>query len=132
MRAPRFAAGTMLFSDGGTWEALRATNHMPTLTSPDWVLRANGIAEMQVAQDDDDPRFVRLHVRHTDGRVVTHGLRFPVPRDAGVFSEQRFYRAGDGVTHRGSWWIAQTDEPGIPGEGHGWRLAVRKGRDGDR
>lgn len=118
----------MLYSDGGTWEALRATNHMPSLLSPDWVLRANGIAELHVTQDDD-PRCVRLHVRHTDGRVATHGLRFPVPRDAGVFCETRDYRSGDGVTKGGNWWIAQRDDPGVPGEGHGWRLAVRKGRD---
>lgn len=129
MPAPQFAEGTMLYSDGGTWQTTRDTNHMPTLNSSDWVLRANGIAELQVIQDQADPRCVRLHVRHTDGRVATHGLRFPVPRDAGVFNEQHTYHAGDGVTKGGNWWIAQRSDPGVPGECDGWRLAVRKGRD---
>jgi hypothetical protein len=57
--------------------------------------------------------------------------RLPIVRDLGVWREGT-YRKGDGVTWGGSFWIAQdetTDKPDGPG-GKGWRLAVKKGRDG--
>jgi hypothetical protein len=58
----------------------------------------------------------------------------PVPRfkDKGVFREGDAYRAGDGATWAGSFWIAQKDNPeGKPDSGNGhWRLAVKRGRDG--
>lgn len=57
--------------------------------------------------------------------------RLPIPMDRGVWKEGQHYRAGDGVTWGGSFWIAQADKPeGKPDAGKGWRLAVKKGRDG--
>lgn len=41
------------------------------------------------------------------------------------------YEQGDGVTYKGSYWLAERDKPARPGEdGSGWRLAVKRGRDG--
>lgn len=55
----------------------------------------------------------------------------PVVLDCGVFREGETYRAGDGVTWGGSFWIAQAETATKPGEGtEDWRLAVKRGRDG--
>lgn len=57
-------------------------------------------------------------------------FRVPVVIDRGVYSAGRLYRRGDGVTWAGSFWIAQEDTTEKPDTGKGWRLAVKKGRDG--
>lgn len=71
-------------------------------------------------------------------------VRVPCFRDRGVYRDEiKDYRAGDGVTFGGSYWLAQRDGPeGRPGDGSTagekgagnghWRLAVNKGRDGRR
>lgn len=56
--------------------------------------------------------------------------RLPIPMDKGVFKEGQSYRAGDGVTWAGSFWIAQEPTTDKPDSGKGWRLAIKKGRDG--
>lgn len=59
-------------------------------------------------------------------------IAFPDFRDRGVYRQGEVYKLGNGVTFGGSWWIAQANEPpGKPGDpDSGWRLAVKKGRDG--
>lgn len=53
--------------------------------------------------------------------------------DAGVWRPETDYLQSNGVTFGGSFWIAQKDTPvQKPGDGDGWRLAVKKGRDGKR
>ena len=57
---------------------------------------------------------------------------FTVPAviDRGVWREGQF-KAGDGVSWDGSWFVAQEDtdkKPGTPDSG--WRLAAKRGRDG--
>lgn len=53
----------------------------------------------------------------------------PLLLDRGVFKEGAEYERGDVVTWGGSMWIAQTFTKNKPGD-DGWRLAVKKGRDG--
>lgn len=78
-----------------------------------------------------------------DGRTVTvkmqagetvleKSLKIASVIDRGVYKSETTYERGDAVTHGGSLWIAQADAPeGAPGlGGKGWRLAVKKGRDG--
>ncbi|WP_242137374.1 hypothetical protein [Sphingomonas sp. TREG-RG-20F-R18-01] len=56
---------------------------------------------------------------------------FPVVLDRGVFKEGTAYEHGDAVTFGGSLWIAQRATGEKPeGTNTGWRLAVKKGRDG--
>lgn|GEM_PF-5586328 len=51
--------------------------------------------------------------------------------DRGAFRDGQTYELGDGVSHAGSYWLAQTATTERPGEGSkDWRLAVKKGRDG--
>lgn len=57
-------------------------------------------------------------------------LVLPVVIDRGVFFEGKTYEPGDGVTWAGSFWIAQESTTEKPDSAKGWRLAVKKGRDG--
>ncbi|MFC5607755.1 collagen-like protein [Variovorax soli] len=88
-----------------------------------------GFDDVQVEHDGERTVTIRL----VKGEMsVERAFRMPVVIDRGVFVE-RAYEAGDGVTWNGSFWIAQKDAPvGKPGEpeSEGWRLAVKKGRDG--
>lgn len=61
---------------------------------------------------------------------VRKEFRLPIVIDRGVFKEHATYSKGDGVTWGGSFWICQGDAEGKPDSGKGWRLAVKKGRDG--
>lgn len=59
--------------------------------------------------------------------------KFEIPSliERGVFKRGDTYQRGDGVTHGGSFWIAQATTDQAPGEGSTlWRLAVKRGRDG--
>jgi integrin beta 3 len=64
------------------------------------------------------------------GRVMSADIRLPSFLDRGVYATGKSYETGDGVTYAGSYWIAQADTAEKPGEGKGWRLAVKRGRDG--
>lgn len=68
----------------------------------------------------------------TKGAVChTFEFAFPVVLDRGVWATSKVYEKGDAVTWAGSLWIAQKDAPGKPDTADsGWRLAVKKGRDG--
>jgi hypothetical protein len=63
-------------------------------------------------------------------RVKEYAFTLPVVIDRGIYAEGKDYKAGDGATWGGSFWIAQKDTSSKPGEGGDWRLAVKKGRDG--
>jgi hypothetical protein len=57
-------------------------------------------------------------------------FRLPIIVDRGVYKEGQTYRPGDGVTRGGSYWICQEETADKPDSGKGFRLAVKKGRDG--
>lgn len=89
--------------------------------------------DVKVLQEDDGRiviwQFFRgekllKEVRHVTATVL----------DRGVWREGKFFK-GDGVSWGGSFWIAQRETDEKPGEGKsgdnsGWRLAVKRGRDG--
>jgi hypothetical protein len=55
----------------------------------------------------------------------------PIVIDRGYHKDGNSYAKGDGVTHGGSYWIAQNDTTSKPEIGNpDFRLAVKKGRDG--
>lgn len=62
-------------------------------------------------------------------QVKEFPFSIPVVIDRGVW-KQSAYRKGDGVTFRGSWFIAQCDTEDQPETSSDWRLAVKRGRDG--
>lgn len=87
-----------------------------------------GFDDMQVEYDGE--RGVTLKFARGD-RVKSVSLRIPVVIDRGVYRANESYEPGDGVTWGGSYWIAQQEtkaKPDTPNSG--WRLAVKKGRDG--
>jgi len=63
-------------------------------------------------------------------KIVERSFSLPVMLDRGVFSEGKEYAAGDVVSFGGSMWVAQKETGERPGTGDGWRLSVKKGRDG--
>ena len=59
-----------------------------------------------------------------------HEIKTGIPLDAGVWTEERGYVAGDTVSHGGSLFIAQNATTAKPGKSDDWRLAVKRGADG--
>ena len=90
---------------------------------------SDGIGFDDLSVDYDGEKTVTL--RFTKGeKVKEFPLVLPVVIDRGVFSEGKTYSPGDGVTWGGSFWIAQEETGEKPDTAKGWRLAVKKGRDG--
>ncbi len=83
-----------------------------------------GFDDMDMVETDDG-----VFLRFTRGDVIKE-WRLPIVRDCGVYKSDETYRIGDGVTWGGSFWIAQDETAEKPDSGKGWRLAVKKGRDG--
>ena len=80
----------------------------------------------------EDGRTLTVKMQAADG-VVEKSIRVASIIDRGIYNKAAGdYEKGDAVTHGGCLWIAQQDAPeGAPGMGgKGWRLAVKKGRDG--
>lgn len=70
-------------------------------------------------------------LRFTQGdRAKEFSFDVPVVIDRGVYKDGATYAAGDGVTWAGSYWIAQKETASKPDSGDGFRLAVKRGRDG--
>lgn len=64
-------------------------------------------------------------------QVKEFAFAMPTLIDRGVFREGQAYHKGDCVSFGGSLWIAQDDTTAKPdGPDTGWRLGVKKGRDG--
>lgn len=77
-----------------------------------------------------DERTIKLMFSRGDA-VHSYELEFPVTIYRGVFKLDEDYARGDATTWGGSLWIAEkatSAKPDSPDSG--WRLAVKKGRDG--
>jgi hypothetical protein len=121
--AKSYGKGTFASHRGGLWRAVRKTGGMDG-----WVCLVEGFPEIQVTQLD--VRTFEVECIGCNGTVYKSQFSIPALIDAGVYSASKEYSAGDGVTYGGSWWIAQEQTDEKPGTGKGWRLAVKKGRDG--
>lgn len=78
----------------------------------------------------DDGRSIVLSFQQGEVRNEFE-LTFPVPIYRGVYKTDEEYVPGDSTTFGGSLWIAErktTAKPDTPDSG--WRLAVKRGRDG--
>lgn len=87
-----------------------------------------GFDDMTVLHDGERSftlRFVRGE------QVKEFPFVLPIVIDRGYHKDGNSYAQGDGVTHGGSYWIAQKATQEKPEIGNSdWRLAVKKGRDG--
>lgn len=64
-------------------------------------------------------------------QVKSYTFALPMMIDRGVYRTGQAYQKGDCVTFGGSLWIAQADTDAKPdGADSGWRLGVKRGRDG--
>lgn len=86
-----------------------------------------GFDDMEIAHDGER----ELILRFSRGDVVKEAaITLPVVIDRGVYKAEVEYARGDAVTWAGSLWIAQEATKAKPDSGEGWRLAVKRGRDG--
>lgn len=83
-----------------------------------------GFDDLDLVETDDG-----VFLRFVRGDIVKE-FRLPIVTDRGIFQLGRSYNKGDGVTYAGSFWIAQEKTQEKPDSGKGWRLAVKRGRDG--
>ncbi len=87
-----------------------------------------GFDDLSVEQTDE--RGFKLVFAQGDARKE-FPFSLPVVLDRGVFKQGESYEPGDGVTWGGSYWIAQRSTDAKPdGPDSGWRLSVKRGRDG--
>jgi hypothetical protein len=87
-----------------------------------------GFDDMTEELAADGRTIVRRYVRGDQVKEFRHSLA--VVLDRGVYKTGETYEAGDGVTWGGSFWIAREKTAEKPDSGQGWRLAVKRGRDG--
>ncbi|WP_051469627.1 hypothetical protein [Chelativorans sp. J32] len=87
-----------------------------------------GFDDMTEELADDGRTIVRRYQRGDQVKEFRHTMA--VVLDRGVYKAGSTYQAGDGVTYGGSFWIAQEETAEKPDSGKGWRLAVKRGRDG--
>lgn len=88
-----------------------------------------GLDDFNIEQGADARTFKFMFQKGEVGHSFE--FEFPVVLDRGVFAEGKAYQEGDAVTWGGSLWIAQRSTEAKPDTADsGWRLAVKRGRDG--
>lgn len=90
----------------------------------------DGLGFDDLAVEYDGEKTITLKMQRGDV-VKEANIVMPINIDRGIFKEGQSYTPGDSVTWGGSYWIAQRDTGAKPDSpDSGWRLAVKKGRDG--
>jgi hypothetical protein len=90
---------------------------------------ADGLGFDDMTAEYDGERGIILRFARGE-QTKEFAFTLPVVLDRGVFKEGASYEAGDAVSWGGSLWIAQKATADKPEAGDGWRLAVKRGRDG--
>lgn len=91
---------------------------------------APGIGFDDLTVEYDGERTIKLKMERGE-MIKESSIVLPVNIDRGIYSESKQYEAGDSVTWAGSYWIAQRATSLKPDSADsGWRLAVKRGRDG--
>jgi hypothetical protein len=121
-------AGMVAGRDADAEQIARAAHDaVAALPRPKDGLDGLGFDDLQFEYDGE--RSITFKVKSGD-RIKAFDAKMPVIIDRGVWRE-RAYEPGDGVTWRGSFWIAQKETSAKPDEASAdWRLAVKRGRDG--
>jgi integrin beta 3 len=88
-----------------------------------------GFDDMDVAVLDDDRTIELSFKRGDEEKAFT--LKWPTVIFRGSYKHGETYDAGDCVNWGGHMWVAERETSAKPDEpGKGWRLAVKRGRDG--
>jgi hypothetical protein len=90
---------------------------------------ADGLSLEDLDIEMVDERHFKVFARR-EGKAVEKVLRVPAMIYRSIYKDGETYEPGDAVTFGGSIWIAEKEVAGKPGEDSGWRLAVKRGRDG--
>jgi len=117
-----YLRGTYATHDGGLWKA-----HSNTQGARGWECIVKGVKG--VTCDFDGERSIKLNVEMTGGDMIERGFSVPVMIYRNVWTEGT-YEKGDTVTWAGSLWHCDEPTDLKPGEGKGWTLATKRGRDG--
>lgn len=123
-REKSYMRGTYAKHLGGLWRSFERTSGLKG-----WECIVEGIGSAAVEQSGE--RGFELALVLSSGAEVRKKLELPVMIYRGVFSPGD-YLPGDTVTWAGSLWHCDEstcDKPGESGS-KGWRLAVKRGRDG--
>ncbi|WP_341520715.1 phage portal protein [Pseudomonas sp. G.S.17] len=119
-----YPRGTYAKHLGGLWRSYEATVGLKG-----WECIVEGVASIGIEQSGD--RSFKAVATLSSGRTEEKSLTFPLMIYRGVFGGGD-HAPGDTVTWAGSLWHCDeptSDKPGETGS-KGWRLAVKKGRDG--
>lgn len=122
----RFGNLVLTLSDGTTRDLGRVVGKDAEPATPG--APGLGFEDMEEELSDDGRTIVRRYSRGDAVKEFRHTMS--VILDRGVYKDGREYEAGDAVTWAGSLWIAKEKTSGRPDSGQGWRLAVKRGRDG--
>lgn len=91
----------------------------------------DGLGWDDLVVEYDDKRTFGIKLIRGDVEKSTGLIKMPIVLDAGFWREGMKLEKGDGVTHGGSYWIAQEDTDTKPELGNAaYRLCVKRGRDG--
>lgn len=109
---------------GGLWRSFERTNGIKG-----WDCIVDGVGQVTVDQSGD--RSFDVTMKLSSGAELVKSIVVPVMIYRGVF-QPGAYAPGDTVTWAGSLWHCDESTADKPGEvgSKGWRLAVKRGRDG--
>jgi len=120
-----YPRGTYALHNGGLWRAYQKTAGLSG-----WECVVNGLNDISVNLEND--RIFTFNLSQSNGEVQTKTFSLPVMIYRDVYQPGRTYQEGDCVTFGGSIWHcykATSDRPNEAGSS-GWKLAVKRGRDG--
>jgi hypothetical protein len=120
--------GQVVQHRGGSLIALRDAHGTPDADPMAFAILANGIDEITLQVDADDPRKVTLRLRMTDGSARSVDFEVNSVRVRGTYSEDEAYVPGDIATWNGSAWAAKAK--GLlppPGTTDDWQLLAKQG-----
>lgn len=121
-----YKRGTWAAHEGGLWRTFEKS-----LGMRGWECVVNGQANTAI-KCSPDMRTITIAVTHSDGSIHEKHFDIPTVIYRELYKAGNTYSPGDAVTWGGSLWICTektADKPGEP-DSNGWRLAVKKGRDG--
>lgn len=115
---------TYAHHNGGIWVSRRKTEGLDG-----WECVVQGIASVNYEQENE--RSAKMVIGLSTGETRESVISYSTPLYRGVYNDATAYELGDCITYAGSIWIATESGPGRPeSDRSGWRLAVKKGRDG--
>ncbi|WP_233446068.1 hypothetical protein [Klebsiella variicola] len=124
--AKSYPRGTFAAFNGGLWRAFQQTDE-----KHGWECVVDGLANFEVEQSDD-LRTISVKAYSAAGKVNKKSFVMPVMIYREVYVSEKTYEPGDCVTWAGSLWHCNEQTQDKPGEplSKGWKLAVKRGRDG--